>query len=125
MFNKISFFKISFLIFVFSFFININITKANTYSNSDGTNYIVTSVMLQSGPSGSLSPSQLALYNTPTYDSPFSLNQPFYNKISTSSVPSNFYEFERGYFLANLDTFGCIGTLSRGNGNNVCIIRYI
>ena len=35
-FNKISFFissffKISFLIFVFSFFININITKAETY----------------------------------------------------------------------------------------------
>ena len=36
MFNKISFFKsiffkISFIIFVFSFFINTNITKAETY----------------------------------------------------------------------------------------------
>ena len=31
MFNKISFFKISFLIFVFSFFINTNISKANLY----------------------------------------------------------------------------------------------
>ena len=101
MFNKKSFFKISFLIFVFSFFINTNITKADTYSNSDGTNYIVTSLQLNSGPNGTFTSSQLALYNTPTYNSPFSLNQPFYNKISSSSVPNNFYEFETGYFKVN------------------------
>ena len=41
MFNKFfksGFFKISFLIFVFSFFINTNITKANTYCNSSSGN---------------------------------------------------------------------------------------